>query len=151
PSAPAAAQPMPPGVQSAPAVQSASAAMQPMPPDAPSAPAVAQPTPPSAWPSPPPTAEFAPGIRRKPRRSPWALGAAVGLLVAAAAVGLVLWLPGHAGGTPGQHHHHYASPQAVARAYISDINHRRYRAAWRLGGDNIDRSYQQFVDGYQRT
>jgi hypothetical protein len=114
-------------------------------------PASALPTPPAAQPAPAPaqTAEFPAVSRRQPRRGLWAIGA-IGVLAIAAVTGLVFWPSSHAGGGP-KRHHPSASPQAVVRAYIRDINKRDYRAAWRLGGDNISSSYKQFVAGFQLT
>src|SRR5262249_3785495 len=141
PPTPPTAVPTPPTAQSEPAIALAT------PPAVQSEPASSPPTPPAAQPARAQPAAFAPASHRWPRRGLWAIGAIGVLAIIATVTGLVLWPPGHAP----RRHHHPASPQAVVRAYIRDINKRDYRAAWRLGGDNIGGSYQRFVAGFRLT
>jgi serine/threonine protein kinase len=156
-SEPPSALPTPPTVQSEsasapptpPTVQSESASAPPTPPTIQSESASAPPTPPAGRPMPAQTAEFPAVSRRRPRRGLWVIGAIGVLAIIAAVTGLVFWAPGHAGGAPKRHPS--TSPQAVVRRYIRDINEHHFLAAWRLGGDNISSSYQQFVAGFQLT
>ena len=91
-----------------------------------------------------------PGLTRRRRSRPRVIGVAVLLAVALAAGGLALSLAGNSS-RPSRSHHAVASPQKVVREYIRDINLRDWRAAWRLGGDHISKSYRQFVAGFQLT
>ncbi|PWG07646.1 hypothetical protein DF268_42135 [Streptomyces sp. V2] len=42
-------------------------------------------------------------------------------------------------------------PEAVVTAYFAAINDRDYATAWSLGGKNLDRDYDTFVEGFATT
>ncbi|WP_369177721.1 hypothetical protein [Streptomyces mutabilis] len=44
-----------------------------------------------------------------------------------------------------------AGPEATVTAYFDAINDRDFRAAWELGGKNIDPDYDHFVEGFDTT
>jgi len=111
--------------------------------------------------------------RRQRRRSSVLIGCAVaGAVAAGAALGVVIAVVSHhdpdrssAAPPPVSQVHRHGSgavaaaqplavapgPRAVIDSYFAAINHRHWRKVWRLGGENINRSYDAMVDGYDST
>ena len=111
--------------------------------------------------------------RQSRRRSSVLIGCAVaGTVAAGAALGIVIAVASHHGQDrtdaalpPASQVHRHGSgsvaakplavpvpgPRAVIDSYFAAINHRHWRKVWRLGGENLDQSYDAMIDGYTST
>ena len=94
---------------------------------------------------PPSPQQVAPRIRRK--RGPVVVALTIVVLLSAAGSAALYFGHNRSGGTSAT----ARTPRQVVEAYIAAINHRDWHRVWRLGGKNINESYNEMVAGYRHT